>query len=69
MSGRKATLLVRYRDDDGTWQRAAVAIAGNGRIRQGYALIGGTQVQVAEYNYPDLQGASSDLHSCWAANV
>ena len=51
MTIRKATLLIRYRDGGGMWQRAAVAVGGNGRIRQGYALIDGVEEQVSEYNY------------------
>ena len=49
MDTRTATLMIRYKAPDGIWRRAAVATGGNGRVRQGYAVIGGDPVKVADF--------------------
>jgi integrase len=51
MNARTATLVIRYKAPDGRWQRGPVAIGGNGRIRQGFAIIDGQPIKVAEFNY------------------
>lgn len=51
MDTRTATLIVRYKNDHGTWKRAAAVRRANGRIRPGYALINGTETQVREFQY------------------
>lgn len=51
MDMKAATLMVRYKAADGTWQRGLAATAANGRIRSGYVLIDGQPVQVEKYVY------------------
>jgi integrase len=51
MDNKAATLMIRYRDDAGTWRRSLAATAGNGRVRAGYALVDGHPVQCAKYVY------------------
>jgi len=41
LDAKAATLRIRYKAPSGEWKRANVATAGNGRIRQGFALIDG----------------------------
>jgi integrase len=48
---RTATLIIRYKDAFGTWKRAAAVRGANGRIRPGYAHIGGREEPVEEYQY------------------
>jgi len=48
---RKAALIIRYKDSNGTWHRAIAGHAANGRIKPGHALIDGRLVQVSEYQY------------------
>jgi integrase len=50
-SMRRAALIIRYKDSDGTWKRAAAAYSANGRIKAGHALIQGRAKQVEEYQY------------------
>ena len=49
MASRKATLMIRFKADG--WRRAPAARGANGRIKPGYALIGGEAVKVADYQY------------------
>jgi len=51
MNSRIATLIIRYKDTDGTWRRAAAVRGANGRIRPGFALIDGTEKAAREYQY------------------
>ena len=51
MDTRTATLLIRYKATGGTWKRALAARAGNGRIRSGFALVGGVPLKVELYQY------------------
>jgi integrase len=51
MDTRTATLIIRYKASDGTWQRAASIRGANGRIRPGYASINGKVLQVKEFQY------------------
>lgn len=51
MNVRTATLIVRYKDADGIWKRAAAIRGANGRIRPGYALIEGKEEAVKDYQY------------------
>jgi len=51
MEARTATLIIRYKDANGTWQRAAAVRGANGRIRPGYASIDGKEVPVKKHQY------------------
>jgi hypothetical protein len=51
MDARSATLIIRYKDAAGTWQRTAAVRGANGRIRPGYASINGEDVPVEKYQY------------------
>jgi len=51
MDTRAATLIVRYKDPNGSWKRATAVRGANGRIRPGYALIDGEDVQVRDFQY------------------
>jgi len=51
MNSRIATLIIRYKDTDGTWRRAAAVRGANGRIRPGFVLIDGTEKAAREYQY------------------
>jgi hypothetical protein len=51
MGTRAARVVIRFKDEDGDWKRAAAAYAANGRIRPGYALIDGKPKQVGEHSY------------------
>ena len=48
---RRATLIVRYKDPEGTWRRAIAAHAANGCVKPGHALIDGRVRQVQDYQY------------------
>lgn len=51
MTTRTATLIIRYKDADGAWKRAAAVRGANGRISPGFALIAGKESAIREYQY------------------
>jgi integrase len=48
---RSATLIIRFKAADRLWQRAPIAKSANGRIRPGYAIVGGRPVQTDQFLY------------------
>src|SRR5580698_6881140 len=48
---RSATLIIRSKAADGTWRRAPIAKAANGRIRPGYAIVDGQSAQTDQFLY------------------
>jgi integrase len=46
MDGKSVTLMIRFKDADGTWKRRPAARGANGRIKPGFALVDGRPVAV-----------------------
>jgi integrase len=51
MDLRAVTLIIRYKTSVGAWKRAAAVRGRNGRVRPGYALVGGKDTQVPDFQY------------------
>ena len=41
LEARTATVVIRFKAEDGTWKRASAVRGANGRIRPGHALMEG----------------------------
>jgi len=51
VENRAVTLMIRYRDSNGTWKRHPAARGGNGRVKPGYAVVNGQPVKVEGFSY------------------
>lgn len=51
MESKSITLMIRFKDSDGTWKRRPAARGANGRVKPGHALIDGMVVGVKDWTY------------------
>lgn len=51
MESKSITLMIRFKDSDGTWKRRPAARGANGRVKPGHALIDGMVVVVKDWTY------------------
>jgi integrase len=47
MNGKAVTLMIRYKDDTGTWRRSPAVRGGNGKVKPNCALVNGRAVDVS----------------------
>ncbi len=51
MESKSITLMIRFKDSDGTWKRRPAARGANGRVKPGHALINGIVVAVKDWTF------------------
>jgi hypothetical protein len=51
MVGKAVTLMIRFKDDEGTWKRRPAARGANGRVKPGHALSNDKIVPVKNWTY------------------
>lgn len=64
MDGKAVTLMIRFKNADGTWKRRPAARGANGRVKPGHALIGGEVIAVSASTY-DLSYPFFASGRCW----